>query len=68
MKILNIRWVKPETTVSHVDSDIDNIISENEVDPFTLCKMFLGDINDDEEKLLMEVINELNGNGEGGNE
>ena len=66
--LLNIRWVKPETTVSHVDSDIDNIISENEVDPFTLCKMFLGDINDDEEKLLMEVINELNGNGEGGNE
>lgn len=54
--------------MSHVDSDIDNIISENEVDPFTLCKMFLGDINDDEEKLLMEVINELNGNGEGGNE
>ena len=51
-----------------MDSDIDNIISKNEVDSFTLCKMFLGDINNDEEKLLMEVINELNGNGEGGNE
>ena len=65
--LLNIKWIKPDNEVTAAYNKTENVISGNEADPLTMCKMFLGEVNEDEEKMLTEVINELNANEKGGN-
>lgn len=65
--LLNIKWIKPDNEVMAAYDKTENVIAGNEADPLTMCKMFLGELNDDEEKMLTEVINELNANEKGGN-